>query len=172
LANFRQNVTDYVLDINFGSPVTISGIKLKAAPPADQSGQWLTIRHNGFIIKAKGPAIMYTLPIDHQVEMQVSYVDSHGNLAAVDGPVRWAASAADLVTVTADATDSTLCEVVPLGPIGQVQITATADVDLGAGVKPLITTCDISLVAGEAVAGTIAPVGESTPINPPIVATS
>jgi hypothetical protein len=42
-----------------------------------------------------------------------------------------------------------------------VQITATADADLGAGVRNLVTVCDITIVAGEAVAGTIAPIGAS-----------
>lgn len=154
-------MTDYVLDIDFGSPVTISGVLLKKVP---QGEQLLTIDHHRFIITIRGPEVMYTLPIDHKVEMKVSYVDAHGNPATVDGPVTWASSDTTRLTVTADAADSTLCEVIPVGPIGQVQVTATADVDLGTGVKNLITTADISLVAGEAVSGTIQPVGDPIPV--------
>jgi hypothetical protein len=66
--------------------------------------------------------------------------------------------------VSTDADDSTICTVEPLGPLGQVQVIATADADLGTGRRALITTIDIDIVSGEAVAGTIAPVGESVPL--------
>lgn len=127
--------------------------------------QWLAVNHNGFIIKVKGPTVMYTLPIDHKVKMKVSYVDAAGNPAAVDGPVVWTSSDASLASVTAEAGDSTICEVVPVGPLGQVQVIAHADADIGSGVTELLTTCDISLVAGEAVSGSIQPVGDPTPIS-------
>jgi hypothetical protein len=110
----------------------------------------------------------YTLPVDHFIAVQVSYVDAYGNPAAIDGPVAWATSNAALLDVAADATDSTKCVVKPTGGVGAAQVTATADVDLGAGVKPLITTMDITLVAGEAVAGTISVVGDPQPIQPPV----
>ena len=56
-------------------------------------------------------------------------------------------------------------KVTPAGPIGQVQVTATADVKLGPEVKNLVTPCDIEIVAGEAVAGTIQPIGDQQPIS-------
>jgi hypothetical protein len=43
-------------------------------------------------------------------------------------------------------------------------VSASADVDLGTGVKQLVTTADIGLVAGEAVSGTIQPVGDAVPV--------
>lgn len=154
-------MTDFVIDIDFGAPVTISGILLKKV---SQGEQWLTIYHYNFSIKVGGPEIMYTLPVDHKVEMKVTYVDAKGNPAAVDGPVTWTTSDGAKLNTLVDTVDSTLCSVVPVGPIGQVQVTASADVDLGTGVKALLTTCDIDLVAGEAVSGTIAPVGAPVPI--------
>ena len=45
-------------------------------------------------------------------------------------------------------------------------MTATADADLGEGVRRLTTVCDIEVVAGEAVSGTIQPVGEPEPVAP------
>ena len=48
--------------------------------------------------------------------------------------------------------------------LGQVQITATADADLGEGTRELVTLMDVTIVAGEAVAGVIQPLGEATPI--------
>ena len=106
---------------------------------------------------------MYTLPVDKMVKMQVSYVDSEGNPAAIDGNVSWSSSDDTIVSVTPETGDSTIVTVFPEGPVGQVQITATADADLGTGVRNLVTVCDISIVAGEAVAGTIAPVGDAVP---------
>jgi hypothetical protein len=50
--------------------------------------------------------------------------------------------------------------------LGTAQVVATADVDLGAGVQSLITTMDITVVAGQAVAGTISPTGPAEPIAP------
>jgi hypothetical protein len=121
----------------------------------------LTITYDRFTITAKGD-VMYTLPVDKMVKMQVAYVDAEGNPAAVDGDVTWESSDDTIVKVTPETGDSTIVTVFPEGPVGQVQITATADADLGAGTSELITVCDIQIVAGEAVAGTIAPVGEPT----------
>ena len=38
--------------------------------------------YDGFTIKAKGDAMAYTLPVDKQVHVQVTYVDAGGNPAA------------------------------------------------------------------------------------------
>jgi hypothetical protein len=108
----------------------------------------------------------YTLPAGMQVQVQVSYVDANGNPTTVDGLVAWAASDAGTLTVVVDPTDSTLATVQATGNIGQAQVTATADADLGAGTRPLVTLMDVTVVAGEAVAGTISPVGEPTDITP------
>lgn len=106
----------------------------------------------------------YTLPVGKQVEVQVSYVDAAGNPATVDGLVAWDSSDTSIVDVLADDADSTLAVVRAEGKTGQCQVTATADADLGAGTKSLVTTMDVSCVAGEAVAGTISPVGEPVDI--------
>jgi hypothetical protein len=137
-----------------------NALQIQSAPVGSQR---ITIRYESFTITVQGVRIMYTLPVDHQVQMQVSYVDSSGNPASIDGLVQWTTSDAALASVTVDPDDSTIVTVVPVGPTGQVQVTATADADLGAGVKSLLTVSDITLAAGEAVAGTIAPVGEATP---------
>jgi hypothetical protein len=108
---------------------------------------------------------MYTLPVDHTVSMQVSYVDARGNAASVDGAVSWQSSDESIVKLQVDKADDTICRAVPAGGIGQAQITASCDADLGEGVRELITTCDIEVVGGEAVAGSIQPLGEPDPIE-------
>jgi len=124
----------------------------------------VTAMYGLFTVTSKGDTVAYTLPIDHFIEVQVSYVDAHGNPAAIDGPVAWTSSNESMATVDVDTVDSTLCRITPVGPPGTAQVVATADVDLGAGVKPLLTTLDLTLVAGTAVAGTIDVVGPPQPI--------
>ena len=143
------------IEISFTSPLKI--VQVEEPPPILAV---LTITYQRFTITAKGDRFMFTLPVDDAVQMQVTYVDAEGNPAKVDGPITWASSDETLAEVEVDSVDSS---VTPVGPTGQVQVTATADADLGAGVRELITVCDISLVAGEAVAGTIQPVGEPFP---------
>ena len=145
------------IEISFTSPLKIVQVE---EPP--QILAVLSITYGPITITAKGD-IMFTLPVDDAVKMQVTYVDAEGNPAKVDGPITWASSDETLAEVEVDSVDSSIVTVTPVGPTGQVQITATADADLGDGVRELITVCDISLVAGEAVAGTIQPVGAPFP---------
>ena len=108
---------------------------------------------------------MYNLPIDHTVKMQVSDVDSAGNPAQVDGEVEWFPANPEIAAIEVDPNDGTICKVMPVS-IGRTQVSAKADADLGEGVRELLTICDIMIVAGEAVAGSIQPVGEQEPIPP------
>lgn len=147
------------LEIAFVTPLIVAEVE----PPS--GGVLLSITHQRFTITADGDLIMYTLPLDHLVKMQVAYVDAGGNPAKVDGAVVWASSDAAIAAAQADPADSTICTVTP-SKLGQVQITATADADLGDGVRQIITPCEVTVVAGEAVSGTIAPIGEAEPIAP------
>jgi hypothetical protein len=129
----------------------------------------VTLTYDGFKVTAKIPEddkMAYTLPNDHKVQVQISYVDAKGNPAAVDGPVVWTSSNETVLTVEVDAADSSLATVLPGDQLSQAQVVATADADLGAGVTQIITTMDVTIVAGQAVSGTIAPVGEAVPITP------
>jgi hypothetical protein len=141
----------------------LAGVLKFLVEPEARSGARMTVRYGPFTLTAWGDQMAYTLPVDYAVEMQVSYVDSHGNPAAVDGEVAWSTSNPDTVTVKADANDSTKVLVQAMSHTGNAQVTATADADLGAGVTSLVTNMDITVVAGQAVAGTIAPVGEQMP---------
>lgn len=146
------------VQISFSGPLKIMMVD------EEQGYSRLTISYEGFSITAKGD-VMYTLPVDHTVKMKVGYVDARGNPAAIDGEVVWASSDDDILKVQRDDADSTQCRVVPVGAVGQAQVTATADADLGEGTRELITIADIEVIGGEAVAGTITPVGEPAPIE-------
>ncbi|MBR0879614.1 hypothetical protein ACVMGC_001012 [Bradyrhizobium barranii subsp. barranii] len=149
------------IEIVFAGPLWIMEV---SEPPKIHA--LLTIKYGDFIIRADGDKVMYTLPVDKMTSMQVSYVDAQNNPAEIDGEVVWASSDDDILVVTTDPADSTICSVTPGGQVGQAQVTATADADLGQGTRQLITVCDIEVVAGEAVAGSIQPLGEPQPIAP------
>jgi hypothetical protein len=149
------------LEVSFASPLRI----VVATEDAPQIVSKLTVCHDGFCITSKGD-VMYTLPVDHLVTMQVSYVDAAGNPAVIDGLVHWESSDESIATVAVDTEDSSLVTVKPAGDLGQAQVRAIADADLGSGVRNLVTVADITVVAGEAVSGTIQPTGEAEPIAP------
>lgn len=116
-------------------------------------------------------AMSYTLPADKQVRLQIEYQDKNGNPAAVDGAVDWESSdesiaSVDPLTVThhGNVPEGGVVMLVPGTKLGNCQITARADADLGEGTRELVTLMDVTVVGGEAVAGTITPVGEATPI--------
>jgi len=106
----------------------------------------------------------YSLAVGMQVHVKVTYVDAAGNPAVIDGEVAWSSSDDTIAAVFVSSTDSSEAVIRPVGPVGQVQITATADADLGAGVRNIITPMDVTIVAGEAMSGTIEPTGPAEPI--------
>jgi len=153
-------VNELRLEIVFTNPLSVMEV---AAPALGQ--QQLTLTYEQFTITAIGEHSMFTLPADHTVLMQVTYVDAKGNPATIDGNVTWESSDASIVSVTVDTGDSSICRAMPVA-IGQAQITAACDADLCAGVRELLTLCDIEVIGGEAVAGVIQPLGELEPTAP------
>ena len=115
----------------------------------------------------KEKCVSYNLASGMQCKVRVDYVDAAGNPAVVDGDVAWASSDDTIAAVFVSSTDSQDAVIRTIGPVGQVQITATADADLGAGVRNIITPMDVTIVAGEAMSGTITPVGPAEPIPTP-----
>jgi len=110
----------------------------------------------------------YTLPDGYQVEVAIAYVDAGGNPATVDGNVTWSSSDPTILTVTADTTVAQQMQaiVAATGALGNAQVQASADADLGSGITTLNTLMDVTVVAGQAVSGTIQPVGAAEPIPP------
>jgi len=123
----------------------------------------VTVSYDGFTVTFTGDHMAYTLPVDQKVDVQVAYVDAKGNPAAVDGNPTWSSSDPSLLDVVADAANAFIAHVVPVGPAGNAQVKVEADADLGAGTKSLVTLMDVTMVAGEAVAGTITPAGAPVP---------
>ncbi len=78
--------------------------------------------------------------------------DAHGKIAKIDGPIEWTSSNANVAEVVPDPADLTgkTCAIVS-GVKGPADVTASADVDLGAGVKRI--TFVIAVQINEAPAG-------------------
>src|SRR5215471_12416418 len=117
-----------------------------------------------FTTYSEGWRMAYVLPDGMQVAVEVTYVDADGNPAVVDGVVGWISSNDAIATVTSTGPTAATIAATKGGTLGTAQITASADADLGSGSKELLTTFDVNVVAGEAVAGTISPTGAPTPI--------
>lgn len=151
----------FVSDIAF----ELKGLLKILTSSDDQSGVVVTTRFDEFTVtaKPKGQNMAYTLPVDRKVGVKISYVDSKGNPASVDGDVRWEESDKSIFLFQVNPNDSFQGTIMPQGSLGLAQLKAMADADLGEGVKPLITLFDLEVVGGEAVAGVIAPVGEPEP---------
>ena len=139
-----------------------------AEEPLPRGHSLIRITFDQFVITAEGDHVMYTLPVDHTVKMQVSYVDAKGNPATIDGDSELAEFGCEhrLGQRRSDRQHD-----LPRGACRQSSARCrsprAADADLGEGVRELITTCDIEVVGGEAVAGSIQPVGEPEPVGHP-----
>lgn len=109
----------------------------------------------------------YTLPADKMVGLKISYVDKNNNPATIDGAVVWQSSDPNIARVEPPVppeADNSTVNLVPGTAVGNCQVSAQADADLGAGVRQLVTLLDVTIVGGEAVTGTITPTGEPVPL--------
>ena len=102
----------------------------------------------------KGEHMSDTMPSGSTASLSIAWIDAAGNPATVDGPTAWESSDEAVVTLEASA-DSLTATVTSVGPVGPVQVQATADADMGSGIKTITAICDINVIAGEAVGGTI-----------------
>lgn len=96
------------------------------------------------------PITMYQMFYNQQVELSGQPVDKAGNPALVDGIPTWTLSVPDFATlenIAADGLSATLKGIKP----GSFQVNMNGDADLGAGVKPITSFLDVTLLPGEAV---------------------
>jgi hypothetical protein len=92
----------------------------------------------------------FILTVDQEVPITVTFADDMGNATTVDGVPVWATS--DPAVLEFQASDDGMsCVVQAVGPIGQGQISVTADARMGSDVVPVIGLLDIEIVPGEAV---------------------
>lgn len=93
---------------------------------------------------------MLIITATQKCSLSISIKDSKGNPAQVDGIPVWSTSNASVLTVAA-AADGMSATVSAVGPVAaSVQVSVTADADLGSGVETLTGLLDVQVIAGEA----------------------
>ena len=96
------------------------------------------------------------LTATQQATYAVSFVDSKGNPAPVDGIPVWAVADATVLALE-PAADGMSCLVKALGEVGHSQLSVTADAELDEGVTQLVGVDEITVVAAQAVAANLSP---------------
>jgi hypothetical protein len=141
------------LSVSFDTPLKLI---FDPSPEPSQAGVEVITTFDGFTAKGRAP-MAYTLPDDKTVVLDIKYVDAKGHPASIDGDVAWESSDDTICTVNVLEGDSTKAKLSAAANLGNAQVSATADADLGEGVKHIVTLFDLTVVGGQAVAGTITP---------------
>jgi hypothetical protein len=100
------------------------------------------------------------------VDVAISFVDSKGKPAKVDGVPTWTASDSTVVDSITAAPDGMSAKIHVTDTIGVSQVTVNADVDLGTGTNNVDFVDSVSVIAGDAVAANFT-FGAVTPDVPP-----
>lgn len=137
----------------------------KPKPPKPHGAVRIKITF-GIIEEQPMPLVM---TITQQCELTMQPLDAKGNPAAIDGVAEWAVSNPGVCAIQ-PAPDGITALVVAIA-VGDTQVNATADADLGEGVRQITGLLDVSIKAAEAVSlGIVAgtPVEQPTPpgVNP------
>jgi hypothetical protein len=112
---------------------------------------------NGVSFIAKGDhmsLVLQTTEVPGSVSVSVAFVDSEGKPATVDGVPTWAASDPALLDSITPSADGLSATVHIADKEGASNLTLTADVDLGDGVKSKDFVDTISVIAAEATTAT------------------
>lgn len=136
------------LKITLAAPIYID-IE-EAQPPQGGHRAVFTTEING--ITFKGENVSEILGVGHYATVTVEWKDAHGNPAKVDGPTKWESTDPAVLTVTVSTGNPLIANAKAIA-IGSAQIHATADADLGEGIKTVTSTIDVTVIAGEAVGG-------------------
>jgi hypothetical protein len=101
---------------------------------------------------------MLTMTATQQCALTLAVTDAKGNPATVDGVPVWSSADETRVSVEA-AADGMSATIFAEGPATTqpVQVSVTADADLGEGIKPLVGLLDVTIVGAEATVIAITP---------------
>lgn len=86
---------------------------------------------------------------EQKVKLSVSFLTKAGNAAKVDGAPVWSSSNDTVISLVV-AEDGLSADAVTVGPLGSAQVSVSADADLGEGVRSIVGTLDLEVVAAEA----------------------
>ena len=149
------------LEIFFGSPLRLV---VEQAPPASevlypvwtfQVGDFIFTGANMPAGQAVPQSTSATMQAGTRATVSVEWKDSGGRTVKVDGPTAWVSSSPEIVQVEVATGNPQIANLLAPGPVGESSIQATADADLGEGVRSVTATIKITVIAGEAVGGEI-----------------
>jgi len=151
---FKLPTRNVQADVTLGGTVNLNvNLNVTTQPSRPDYRAIFTFTVGQFVFK--GENMSNTMQVNSYATLSIEWVDSHGNPAKVDGATEWASSDENIATVEVATGNPLIANVHSVGPVGPVQIQATADADLGEGKKTITATCDISVIAGEASGGEI-----------------
>ena len=88
--------------------------------------------------------------------VSVQWTDKSGNPVGVDGSTQWSCSDPTIMACEVAAGNPLIANLHSLGPLGTVQINASADADMGPSVRTISAPpYTVTVIAGDAVAGEI-----------------
>jgi hypothetical protein len=93
---------------------------------------------------------MLILTDEQKVSLAIEPLTQAGNPAKVDGAPVWSVSDESVITLVV-AEDGLSADAVSTGKLGTVQVSVSADADLGEGVRAITSTLDVEVKASEAV---------------------
>ena len=160
------------LTISFATPLVIQ-------PPQQPLIAMFTFQIGNFIFRGgsitmpTGQAVSTkasaTMQSGSMAVCSVEWHDSGGHPVKVDGPTSWVSTDPTIVQNTSgpngEPGNPQICNIYAPGPQGTASLQASADADLGSGVRKVTAILDITVIEGEAVAGeiTFQPTGTHPP---------
>lgn len=135
------------LELSFSTPLRVI---LAQPQPENRFRAFFTTVVDG--ITFRGENMSEVLGVGHYATVTVEWKDAAGNPAKVDGPTTWASTDSSVLTVQVSTGNPLIanCRAVA---IGTAQVQATADADMGEGIKTVTSTIDVTVIAGEAIGG-------------------
>lgn len=146
--------------------VFVSPLRITLAPPEPTTGYRAIFTTQTDGLTFKGENVSETLGVGHFATVAVEWVDATGAPAKVDGPTSWESTDPAVLTCQVSTGNPLIanCQAVA---IGTAQIQATADADMGDGIKHVTSTIEVTVIAGEAVGGSMTFTDMGTgPANP------
>jgi len=136
--------------INFGSPLVVI---VRSEPDKPPIRPIVTLDHPDLPLTISGENMSETVQQGHIGTISVEWTNAQGQPAKVDGPTTWNSTDESIITVTVATGNPLIANWHTVG-LGSASILATADADMGDGVKKITATTDFTVIPGEATGGT------------------
>ena len=129
---------------------------------------FVTFELEDFEAKVKGENMSATMGVGTIATVSVEWKDKGGNVVGVEkGTVKWASSDPAICSVEVSTGNPQIANLYAESKIGKVQIQASGDADLGAGVQTVTASIDVEVIGGQAVGGEIKFTQSPAQGNPP-----